>query len=863
MTPSVALLEREQCLADLAHWLAAAAKQRGCIVLVHGEAGIGKTTLLQEFSKPLRTRVLWGACDALFTPRPLGPLHDIARQAQGALLTAVNSGAKRDAIFNAALDELERIPTLAVFEDMHWADDATLDLLKYLGRRIERTRSMLVVTYRDDEVGLRHPLRSVIGDLPRVSTHRMALDPLSESAVAALAGTTARSAKELHRVTGGNPFFVTEVLATDEDTVPVTVREAVLAHFAKLSADAREIAELVSVVPGRTEDWLIEEAAGPTGDGIESCLGIGMVRHEDGSLAFRHELARRALEDSLSPMRQQALHSNVLAVLVQRLGIPVARLVHHADGARNADQVLRFAPIAASHAASVGAHSEAAAHYRAALRYANHLTSEDTACLHEQLSYECYLTSQHLNAIEASTAALEVWRASGARLREGDTLRCLSRLQWFTGRRPEARQHAQEAVTVLKSLPAGPELAMAYGNLAHLDVEAHRADSAIAWARRAIELAEGLGRDDVVIHALGTLGLTHLLIGDDSGWAEVDRGMQLARASGSEEEVGRAYSTLCSMSISRRKYEQAARFLAEGLAFCEERDLDSWWIYMLAGRARKRFEQSDWLGASEDVETVLRHPRATAVTRSPALEVLAHLRIRRGDPDADTPLAEARALAGAQPELQRLGRLAAVSGEAAWLAGDQAGVVRAVRPVYDIALQHPDPRMRGELAALLFRVDALPAMPTDAAEPYASEISGNWRRAAQLWKALGCAYEHASVLGWNGREAEQRRALTILDELGAAPAAAMVRRRMREQGVRSVPRGSRESTRANPHGLTKREAEILELLAAGLRNSAIAKRLFLSTKTVDHHVSAVLAKLGVPSRAEAAALIRKKARDSA
>src|ERR1700723_33553 len=256
------LLERERYLADLAQWLHLAAVRGGCIALVAGEAGIGKTTLVQEFCKQLsETRVLWGACDALFTPRPLAPLHDIARQTKGALLTAVNSGANREEIFTAALDEMEREKALMVFEDMHWADEATLDLLKYLGRRIHRIHAMLAVTYRDDEVGPRHPLKFVIGDLPRESTRRMSLSPLSEPAVARLAREAGRSSQDLHSITGGNPFFVTEALAGVTDTVPVTVRDAVLARAARLSRSAREIAELVCVVPGKMEPWLLENSA--------------------------------------------------------------------------------------------------------------------------------------------------------------------------------------------------------------------------------------------------------------------------------------------------------------------------------------------------------------------------------------------------------------------------------------------------------------------------------------------------------------------------------------------------------------------------------------------------------------------------
>src|SRR6202035_2551145 len=280
-----------QYLAELTGWLHSVAERGGCVALVAGGAGIGKTALVQEFSKQQsETRVLWGACDALFTPRPLGPLHDIARQTKGALLTAVKSGANRDEIFTAALDELERERALVVFEDMHWADEATLDLLKYLGRRIHRIHAMLAVTYRDDEVGPRHPLKFVIGDLPRASVRRMSLAPLSESAVAQLASRAERPSKGLHSLTGGDSLFVTEVLAATADTVPSTVRDAVLARAVRLSPAAREIAEFVCVVPGKTEVWLLEQAARLDEAGIEGCLSIGMVRHEDSSLAYRHEI---------------------------------------------------------------------------------------------------------------------------------------------------------------------------------------------------------------------------------------------------------------------------------------------------------------------------------------------------------------------------------------------------------------------------------------------------------------------------------------------------------------------------------------------------------------------------------------------
>jgi DNA-binding CsgD family transcriptional regulator/tetratricopeptide (TPR) repeat protein len=856
---SMELLERERHFAELSAWFSAATQREGCVALVRGEAGVGKSALLQEFTRQQRdARVLWGACDALFTPRPLAPLHDIARQTQGALLAAVNSGANRDEIFTASLDELERGKVLVVLEDMHWADEATLDLLKYLGRRIHRTHAMLVATYRDDEVGPRHPLRFVIGDLPRANTTRMSLSPLSEPAVEQLAERAGRPSQGLHRVTGGNPLFVTEVLATVAGAVPVTVRDAVLARAARLSPAAREIAELVSVVPGKAELWLLEGATRLDDGDIEDCLRTGMVRDAAGALAFRHELARRALEGTLPLLRLQSLHAKVLSILASRPGVPAARLAHHAEGARSAVDVLRFAPVAAAQAASVGAHREASAHYHAALQHAGNLGPEKRAELQELLSHECHLTGQQERAIDAQRAALEYWRASGQRLKEGEALRRLSRVSWFAGKTAEAGKYGVEAVGTLEELPPGRELAMAYCDRAELDMEVHEADSSIGWAERAIALAEPWADGEILSEALSTRGTVRIISGDASGWADLERSMQLALDSGKPEHVAGGYTNVIAMAVSVRQYPRASRYLSDALSYCEERGLDSWWLYLLAYRARLRFEQGNWDAASVDAEAVLGHPSTTLINRIPALRILGHVRVRRGDPDARTPLEEARELGGPAPELQRIGTLAAIWTEAAWLAGDRDGVLREARHAYELVCQRRDPRMKGELAAWLWRAGGLDQPPTDIAEPYATEISGDWRGAAEAWKGLGCPYEQATVLGLHGTGIEQRAALAIFEQLGAGPAAQELRRSLRASGVRGVPRGSRTSTRSNPHGLTKREAEILALLSEGLRNSAIARRLFLSTKTVDHHVSAILGKLRVPTRAGAIAMIRRR-----
>jgi len=853
------LLEREPYLTELTGWLEAATHTGGCIALISGEAGIGKTSLLQEFTQRQGSvRVLWGACDALFTPRPLAPLQDIARHAKGRLLAAIDSEATRERIFTAVLDELESGPaSLVVFEDVHWADEATLDLLKFLGRRIQRTRALLTLTYRDDEVGARHPLRFVLGDFPRAAVRRAPLPPLSRPAVDQLARQAGRVLKDLYGITGGNPLFVTEALAADADSVPITVRDAVLARALRLSPTARQIAELVSIVPGRTEAALLKQAGCLDEAGIESCLSIGMVRGEDGSLAFRHELARRAYEDSVTAARQQELHAQVLAILAERPNTPPARLAHHAAGARNAADVLHFAPLAGAHAAAVGAHREAAAHYLLAIRHADSLPPADQAVLHERYSYECYLTDQPKEAIEARLAALAIWRTLGERLKEGDALRWLSRLSWFAGRRADADRYGREAVAVLELLPPGPELAMAYSNRSQLDMLAHEVSSAIDWAQRTIQLAQELGNLETLSHALNNLGTARLISGDTAGLEDLEQSLQIALANDFQEHVARAYTNLAARHVSARDYPNAEHSLRKGIAYCDDRDLDSWRLYMLSWSARLRFEKVDWNGASEDAEAVLRDPRTAPISRVTALTILGHMRIRRGDPDARTPLEEARTMASGMQETQRVAPLADAFAEAAWQVEDRECVIREVLPAYELTRNHPDPWVKGMLAAWLWRSGALKKPPTDVAPPYRLEMTGDWEGAARTWQELGCPYERASMLGWYGGETQQREALAIFEQLGASPAAQALRKKMRALGIQGIPRGSRSSTRLDPHGLTKREAEILGLLSEGLRNSVIAKRLFLSTKTIDHHVSAILTKLGVPSRAEAVAMARK------
>jgi predicted ATPase len=345
----VSLLERADALAELGAALErASAGPQGRLVMVSGEAGVGKTSLVRAFcaARAPALDALWGNCDPLFTPRPLAPLLEIGDRLGGELAELVDGGAPPYRIAAALLGGLaELAPAVVVLEDVHWADEGTLDVLRVLARRVG-PEVLVICTYRDDELTREHPLRVVLGQLATARTvARLALSPLSPSAVAELARSAALDAGELHRRTGGNPFFVTEVLAAAAPGIPETVRDAVLARAARMDDEARGLLEAVAIVPPQIELWLLEAISGPAFAKLDACVASGMIVGGHAGVAFRHELARLTIEESLAPVRALELHRAALRALTDG-DADLARLAHHAEAAGDTGAVLRFAPAA-------------------------------------------------------------------------------------------------------------------------------------------------------------------------------------------------------------------------------------------------------------------------------------------------------------------------------------------------------------------------------------------------------------------------------------------------------------------------------------------------------------------------------------
>ena len=849
------LLERATHLEALETALADAVGGAGSVALVSGEAGIGKTSLVDAFvarTGAPGTRCLRGSCDALFTPRPLGPLHDVAHAVGGRLRALALGDTRREELFGALLDELGRTRgTLLVFEDVHWADEATLDLLKFLGRRIRDTSTLLVATFRDDELPPRHPLRGVMADLPRASVRRLTLARLSEAAVAELAVRAGRSAKGLFALTSGNPFFVTEVLASD-GAVPASVRDAVFARAGRLDGEARAVLDAVSLAPGRLERRLLVALLDPSPQAVEDCLAAGILEARGEGLAFRHELARRAWEDTVGGEAARSLHARILAALGEEGGtdVPRARLVHHAARAADRDTLLRVAPEAAREAARVGAHREAAAHYATAIEVADGLPEGERADLLEALALECYLTGEGGRAQRAFEEALEVRRRLGDRRRQSIALRWLARLAWFRGDEEEVHRQARAAIEVAEPEGPCPELAMAYSTRSQMCMCAEENDEAIAWGERAIALAERLGDEATMAHALNNVGCARLNRGDETGRAQLERSLAIATDRGLQDDVARGRLNLSEIAVDWRDREHAEAYLDEAIRFCVERDLDPYALCVMGARALWRLWRGAWEEASREAELVLGHPRVPRVDRIPALVVLARLRARRGDPGARPLLDEALELARPTGELHRIAPVAAARAEIEWLAGDPNAAAHEARFGYELALRRTNPWALGELAAWLWRAGE--PVPEDVvagcAPPYAATMRGAWRAAAAAWEVLGFPYERALALAEADAEAPAREALNILHELGARRTADVVAAELRDRGHRGLPRGPRATTRGNSAGLTTRQLQVLGLLAEGLSNAEIAARLFIAPKTAEHHVSAILDKLGAPTR---------------
>jgi DNA-binding CsgD family transcriptional regulator/tetratricopeptide (TPR) repeat protein len=848
---SMQLLERADQLDTLHALLDEAASGRGRLLFVGGEAGVGKTALVSWFVERLqgKARVLIGACDSLATPRPLGPLEDMG-------LDLASRHGQSSALFGGFLEELDsgRRATVAIFEDVHWADQATLDLLRFMGRRIGNRKALVVATFRDDEVGPRHLLRVVLGDLAgQPAVRRMALPSLSLDAVSFLARDSAIDAAQLYRKTGGNPFFVVEVLLSGLEGIPVTVRDAVLARAARLSLPARDVLDAAAIYGLEVETWLLDAISDVSAGALGECVDSGLLRRQGPVVAFRHELARGAIAEAVDAARSVALHRDVVQVLRARPEVDAARIAYHAEAAGDREAVLASAPSAAKRAARFGAHREAAAEYGRALRFADGLPPEVRAKLWEGRAFECFISDQLEHSMEAREAAIEAWRQVGDSQREGDNLRWLARSHWVAGRAQLADEALTDAVELLESGPPSAELAMAYTARGYLSMLLFRNQQALQWSERALRLEQRFHDVGARTDATICIGLCRIAAGEDSGFQTVEETIRVAERAGLVDHVARACFHCAQITTIQRRHSLSKSWFDRGHTYCVEHEHEGFRRAQLVMRARSLLNQGDWAEAEAMAADVRFGTHPPDWRHLVALTVLSLVRARRGEPRAVNYIDEtADYVASLGPELSWTMGMPQARAEIAWLAGDPDRAHTEASSAMEGVLRMGEPWGVGELAYWLWRSGGTRAVPAGAAEPWVRQIESKAEEAAALWEKQGCPYEAAQALAESDREPALRRALEILQDLGAKPMAASVRRRLRGLGALAIRLGPRAATRQNPAGLTARELEVLRLLVDGLPNREIGERLYVSRRTVEHQVESILGKLGVTSRTAAA-----------
>lgn len=852
------LIERDDFLLSLRKGFTKAASGEGHCLLIMGEPGIGKTSLVKEFLSEIKDESIQytGACDSLFTPRPLAPLYDLALQINGDWVDKIQSISSRTELFTKFVHELTSYnrPVVLVFEDIHWADEATLDFVKFFARRINRTNCLFILTWRDEEVDQQHPLRNVLGDLAPDTFTRIQLTPLSRQAVQKMADEKGYDGEDVYRLSGGNPFYVTEILASYSPGIPDNIKDSILSVYNRLEDDTKTLWQQLSVIPEGLEVSRLYKIEQGWHEAIGSCIASRILLIRNGKIFFKHELYRRTIEVSLSPFKRISLNKNLLHLFLKSFEErgEIEKIVHYAKNANEHDLVVKYAPIAAKQAACVGAHIEASKLFLTAIEYSDEKDLDQLVTFYEGYAYECYLTNQIKEAIMYQTKALKIWKGKNEVEQIGNSLRFLSRLWWFEGNHDQAESYAAQAVAVLDGQQASKAQAMAYSNMAQLKMLSDRTEECVYWGEKAIAIAGTLDDEETLAHALNSMGSALMVTqsGTKKGIQLLNQSLAIALRNSYHEHVARAYAALGSNAVTIKDYVFGKKTLEEGISYCEERDLDSLRQYMLGWKARLDLELGHWEDAMKLADKLLKKENLLPVVKIGALVLVATVRLRRGDQDALPLLLDARKMAFETTEMQRIIPTLTALLEYEWLMGKRYIEQDTLDRLVNMFIRAK--KISRNSRFIFWLKKTRKQNPLTEPTVNVSELNSREKalEEAASWKELSCSYEQALAL-FEGNDDDKRKALCIMQHLGANAVCEKLKMEMRSSGIKKIPRGLRQSTKANPAQLTNRELDVLQLLTNGTQNKEIGEMLFISPKTVDHHISSILFKLDVNSRSKA------------
>jgi len=769
------LVERDSQLQKLRTAVSSAVDEsRGVVILISGEAGAGKSALVHGFLDRLSPgiTVAVGGCDDVLAPRSLGPFRDMAENAPE-LAAALSSGQPDDAL-PALLRVFAGRPSVVVVEDVHWADDATLDAIRFLARRFPGIPGALLLTFRETGADAGHPLRQLLGSLAGPSVRRVTLPPLSVEAVRRLGAASAGDAVEIQRVTQGNPFFVTEVLAAGGVGVPHTVRDAVLARLGRLSPPVRTLVERLSVIPTRAERWLAETLASGDPRILIEAERSGMILGGDATVSFRHELARQAIESSLIAGERLQANRVVVEALLGHPGVESSRLVHHAERAGRIDVILEHGPAAALEAARLGAHRQAAGVLEVVLEHRALLSPDTAAELFTRRAYSLYMVNQFEAALECAESGVAAAREAGHAILQADALLVLARVALFARGPLRARRAAEQAVDILEPVgdearlaAALTELARAHGNLATVGSVAEPSESAEAFAERALGIGQRLRRKDIEAQAWCYLGDARLARGDLRGERDLRRAISLAGSDSRVETRVRCYVNAAGGAYRSGRLEDADKYVAAGLRAAADGEFFAGQYRLRLTAAAVEASRGDWDRAVADLRALLDSPGEPGVMAALARSILARLLARRGDLEAGDVLAGALADRAATDDSFVAGPLAVAQVELGWLDGSLGALTDEARRALDLAEDTGHRSVQAELCAYLRRAGIEVPGPVDAPGPWAPTLAGRWKEAVTAWAALGERYEQAVVLATAPDRRAHSQGILMLRELGA------------------------------------------------------------------------------------------------
>ena len=840
---AVHLLEREHELDVLAQALATAADGQGVGVAIAGESGAGKSSVIAAaLDRASGLRVRRGQCEPLSTPRPLGPFRDAG-------LAGVGSASPADdaQLGQRLLAELGSEPTVLVIEDLHWLDDASADLLRHLVRRVETVPLAIVVSYRDLEIGSHHPARQLLGDFAILDGLRtLALHPLTEDAVREVVADTRLDPGRVHELTGGNPFFVAQVAKEPDRPLPTSVRDAVLARIDDVDLDDLEILQLIACAPDRLDDRVLP-LVGVDLPALRRLDATTLLGRSDRGVVFRHELARLAVESTIPPGGAPRLHQRLLGALERLEPHDPVVLTHHALGARDVERTLAYARDAAAQAVAASSNTEATAFLEIALI---HLPSTEPplerAGLLAQLARQQYLTGRHTSAIGSARASIPLWEEAGELAGVAEAYAAMAVLEYQSGRRRSCDVHIQKATEVAETTGLPSAIARTHADAAMLAVIGSDLSWAAASAARTLEVATAAGLEELVVAGHLMTEAVPCVSGEPGARARVLEWAERARENGWDELAWRGYVVVFAADYEQGNLRAAQRIIDDTLAYVSARDLPLAQSWHLSFRGLVHLAAGRWSAAREDCRTAAADTEMGANIWPHLVQALVALRLGH---DVDDHLERAWESARGADEPLRYAPVLCALAEAMWMTG------RTDPRVTDFAvdklrsLTSPDAVWAaGHLASWLRRVGLEVEVPPRVGEPYRMLLEGQHADAASMWNATGDVFAEAMAYADSPDPEDRVRGVALLDRLGALGTADRLRVELRRDGLDTVPQRPRESTRANPGGLTNRQLDVARLVAKGLSNNEIATRLFISPKTADHHVSAILAKLDLPNR---------------